>query len=501
MISEEKIRIYNKTLEPNIWDKNQNLKPEIRLDLLKIANDFYKSTDFKTSFIDILLLGSSVNYTWTPESDIDVHIVFDIKKEGLDTEHYRKTIDSMGSQFNLEHNIKIHGHKVEVYLQDITEKNSTPERVRKHGAMFSLLHDKWLVSPKFEKFSIDKEKIKKKFYHIKDKIDHIIEKRDVEALKTLMKSIRDYRNKGLESGEGEFSTENIVFKALRHTGILEKLKNNINSIYDRLVSLEEMESYLNKINNLDEEIIHELIEETISELEEKDKPYILIGAVDEKSQVAVIKVEKVDKTGKIQPYKVHKMLYYGDYDIDPNTSLSWRYRSDINELIYYDYPSELQSISVKNYLRNEYKVTDSPKVVVAQELNRNQRLTFHDLNYKPKILTKEDIEEVFNNHSPEGKNFIVTGQISHDLDIAGESYWDQSNIITHGMIKSWYGNWADSIDWRYRDDEHTVYYKDREPSDIQKEIIFDFLKEDFGVIEKPKFKLEIPNYRNKSHYC
>jgi len=391
MISEEQLRVYNKTLEPNLWDENKNLKPDIRLTLLKVAKDFYLSTDFKSEILDILLLGSSTNYSWTPKSDIDVHIVIDITKEGLDTEHYRKFLDSLSGRFNEEHNIIVKNHKVEVYLQDITEKNSTPEKARPHGAMFSLLHNKWLVPPKNEQPVLDRQAIRKAFYEIKDQIDKVVETRNIDGLKMLMKSIRDYRNKGLESKEGEFSVENVVFKALRHTGLLEKLKNSINSMYDRLVSLEEMESYLNKLNNLDENLIHELIEETIEDLEEKDKSYIIIGAVDGKSNIAIIKNEKIDKfPSNYEPLKYHSMLYNKNVNIDPGTSIHWKYSSNINELIYYDYPSEKQSESVKQHLKENCKMIESPRVVISSELTTNDYPLFHNLDYqyKHKIMEK-----------------------------------------------------------------------------------------------------------------
>lgn len=309
MISEETLRVYNKTLEPNLWDKDQNLNPEMRLYLLKIANDFYKSTEFKSEIVDILLLGSTINYNWTPESDIDVHIVIDIRKEGLDPEHFRKFLDSVAGKYNQEHDIEMYGHPVEVYLQDISEKNSTPEKLRTHASMFSLLHNKWIFPPKYEKPTLDKEAIKNKFYELKKEIDKVIEEKNIDRLKTLMKTIRDYRNKGLEGEGGEFSTENIVFKALRHTGILEKLKDSINSIYDKLVSIKERQEYIKNLVYPDHDFTDSIIQETIDILEEESRPFVVIGAIDDSLKITDIKHEKIDKPlVDYQPYKSHAML-------------------------------------------------------------------------------------------------------------------------------------------------------------------------------------------------
>lgn len=496
MISEEQVRVYNKTLEPNLWDEKQNLKQLVRLALLKVAQNFYESTDFKSELIDILLLGSSVNYTWTPDSDIDVHLVMDITKEGLDVAHYRKTLDALGGDWNQKHNITIADHKVEVYLQDVTEKNSTPEKVRKHGAMYSLLHGKWLVPPKYEPRTLDKESIKKAFHEIKKQIEKVINSGDVNGLKELMMAIRDYRNKGMESDEGEFSVENIVFKALRHTGLLEKLKDGINTMYDRLVSIEEMQSYLNKINDLDDDVVEELISETIDELNERDKPFFLIGSVDDKGQVWAVKSQKTDKLLHAhQPYDTHHMMKT-KYDIYDLPVLDWRYRSDTNEIIYYDYPSEVQSVAVKKYIEENATVLSEPRVYVSKEKDRELHRRFHDLDYK----YQSDIKETMKNSRRVKGNFIVTGVVSNDLDVAGEAYRKEGNVITHGMLKSWYGNWENSIDWRYRDDDHKVYYKESEPNPQQKEIIIGFLHDEFGVIQTPIFVPMTPENKPRTHY-
>lgn len=512
MISEETIRIYNKKLEPNLWDEKKNLQPDIRLDLLKIAQDFYKSTDFKSEILDILLLGSSINYMWTPESDIDVHIVMDIRKEGLDPEHYRKNLDCFSGRWNTDHNISIKDHKVEIYLQDVTEKNSTPEKVRAHGAMFSLLNNRWLVPPKYEEPSLDKDAIKATFYDIKGQIDYIVNTKDVDDLKRLMKSIRDYRNKGMESEEGEFSTENIVFKALRHTGLLEKLKNAINSVYDNMVTIKETEEYINNAIFINERIFDDIIEEAMIIVENSDNPFILVGAVDENLHVAALKQEHVsndlDQINKSQLRVNHKMLYQR-YNLEVFTSVDWRYRSDINELLWWDWPSDSQSQATRKFLSDNYEI-ENPRYVNAKSLNAVQRHTFHDLEYKHKYnplkelkedLIFEDIYRMAISEIHSSDSFIVTGRVSQDLEINGEMYKKgREDMITHAMLRNRHGNQMNSIDWRYRADENTVYYLDQEPNADQKDAIYYFLKKRFGVNDRPFFVILRMADKQKTHF-
>ena len=232
-----KLRIYNNTLDPNLWN-DKSLKPEVKDALLKIAEDFYNSTDLTGDIHNILFLGSSANYNWSPMSDLDLHIVIDIAAEKINEEYARKFMDGLACQWNTKHDIEIKGHPVEVYLQDVREPNSTPQLARPGAAIYSVYDDKWLLEPNPHNVQLDADKIRKKFYQLKDRIKDLIETENIDKLKSLMKSISNYRDAGLEKG-GEFSVENLVFKALRKSGDLEKLKETITTLYDREASLPE----------------------------------------------------------------------------------------------------------------------------------------------------------------------------------------------------------------------------------------------------------------------
>ena len=228
-----KLRVYNNTLNPELWDENMKLKPEVREVLLKVAEDFYKSTELKGDLIDVLLLGSSANYNWTPQSDIDLHLLIDVSQEKMHPDHTRKFLDSLAFKWNSQHSIKIKSHDVEIYLQDIGEIN-------KSVGVYSLLTDAWLREPEKERVELDKEDIKRKFQRIKHKIEKTIETEDTEKLKDVMSDIRKFRQVGLDKA-GEYSSENVVFKALRYSGLLKKLKDSINRFYDKQVSINEKE--------------------------------------------------------------------------------------------------------------------------------------------------------------------------------------------------------------------------------------------------------------------
>ena len=112
-------------LNPKIWD-DFKIDDEVREDLLKIAEDFYASTDLEADVEDIILTGSLANYNWSEKySDYDLHILIDFTNVNDAVELVKKYVDSVKSIWNKEHDIKIKGYEVEVYIQDVSEPHKS----------------------------------------------------------------------------------------------------------------------------------------------------------------------------------------------------------------------------------------------------------------------------------------------------------------------------------------------------------------------------------------
>lgn len=224
-----KVRIYNTILNPNIWIDENTINPEIRAALLKIANDFYTDLELKAPIVDVLLLGSSANYNWSDKSDIDLHIVVDFNKISPDIEIVKKFVDFARSKWNSNHNIKIKGHNIEVYIQDASINHRST-------GIFSLLKNAWVKKPNKLIIKLDNNLIQNKFTQYVYKINDAVKSNNIDKLKNVSKDIYDMREVGL-STYGEFSTENIVFKLLRSKNYIELIKNKIRDIYDNQMSI------------------------------------------------------------------------------------------------------------------------------------------------------------------------------------------------------------------------------------------------------------------------
>ncbi len=93
----------------------------------------------------------------------------------------------------------------------------------------------WIKKPKHEDIKVDKDAIKKKYREYTKYIDTAISEADLDKIKRLIKRLYEMRQAGLDAS-GEYSTENLVFKLLRSTGYINKLRDSADKITDKDLS-------------------------------------------------------------------------------------------------------------------------------------------------------------------------------------------------------------------------------------------------------------------------
>lgn len=235
----EKIKIgftQHKSLNQKIFDGDQ-MRPEVRKQLLKIADDFIDSLGIDDiDFEDITMTGSLSNYNWNPYSDVDLHVIFDFKEIDDNQELVSEFFMSKKSLWNQEHDIKIYDYDVEIYGQSIDEEHHST-------GVYSVLNDEWVIKPKPEKYKLETKKLIKKSKYFMKLIDDVIdgsqsEEFKIEKINRIKEKIKKYRQSGLENG-GEFSEENMVFKILRRLKYLDKLSDIKHELIDKNLSLPE----------------------------------------------------------------------------------------------------------------------------------------------------------------------------------------------------------------------------------------------------------------------
>lgn len=221
---------FNDTLNPKLWGSDERLLPEVHEKLMAIAEDFREFLGIDVEVKDITISGSNAAYTYTPHSDIDLHLVVDLPRAD-ESDVYRELFDAKKYAYNDQHDFKIGGYDVELYVQDANKPHHSQ-------GIYSIQDDKWLSVPKRRKPEINDISVKSKYEDLGHRIEAAIESGSLEQMDAMAEKIRNFRQAGLDA-HGEFGPENLAFKILRSNGTLEKLRNARREAKDNLMSLDE----------------------------------------------------------------------------------------------------------------------------------------------------------------------------------------------------------------------------------------------------------------------
>lgn len=224
---------FHDKLNPNLWRNNQ-LDPAVKKQLIVIAEDFLSNMGISGLDVkDITVSGSSAAYSYTPHSDLDLHILVDMSKLPND-EVYRELFTAKKTIYNDSHDIKVKGVPVELYVQDSNQS------VVSLGE-YSILNDKWLKIPSKRRANLDQNATKAKYDKLAGLVDLALKSRNLERVKDTIKTIKRYRQAGLDTF-GEFGPENLAYKAVRSQGAIDALYKLRDELHGEELSIEEMYS-------------------------------------------------------------------------------------------------------------------------------------------------------------------------------------------------------------------------------------------------------------------
>jgi len=224
---------YHTELNSKIWD-GMKLKDEVRGKLLQIASAWVQFAKIHPDTIqDIIITGGNVNYNYTPQSDIDLHIVISRDTMNPDRALVDEYLQDKKILWTLSHqDINIYGYPVELYAQDIAEQPHANQGV------FSVKRNQWIAMP--QHLDIDFESdyhLQKKVQFYKDLIDKMVLQNATDGSFDMIKQkIKKMRGDSIAK-DGEFAFGNLVFKELRNQGYLDKMDMYQKSNQDKALSL------------------------------------------------------------------------------------------------------------------------------------------------------------------------------------------------------------------------------------------------------------------------
>jgi len=220
---------FHEVLNPRLWE-DETLRPEVRRALLRIAADFQEFMGIDDLAIeDVRISGSNCAYTYTPHSDIDLHLIVDFEKINNDAV-YQELFNAKKFQYNEEHNIKVRGYDVELYVQDINQPHASLGE-------YSVANDDWTRIPTKRRANLDDFATHQKYDKLRGLVLAALQSNDLDRVENVTNIIKRYRKAGLAE-KGEFGPENLAFKALRTQGFIDQLYAHRNSLEDAELSLE-----------------------------------------------------------------------------------------------------------------------------------------------------------------------------------------------------------------------------------------------------------------------
>lgn len=233
---EENFEIHSE-LNQKLFDGNV-LREDVRKQLIKIANTFIdsiKEDQIPIKVYDYWLVGSNASYNYSDSSDIDVHVIVDTNGLGLNPYLISLLYNYIKSSFNDKYDIKIKGHEVELYLEDIETSAVT-------NGIYSLMQDKWIKEPIKSDETISYDVTETELWQ--DWFDRYQFLNDREA-EQFLDDLYMMRKMSL-ANEGEWGLGNLIFKEFRNRGYLDELKSRKYKYRSDELTLEKLEESLSK---------------------------------------------------------------------------------------------------------------------------------------------------------------------------------------------------------------------------------------------------------------
>lgn len=241
------------TLNPKLFDENNHLKPEVHDKVLEIANEFVKGLEedgIKIKVKDVKLVGSNCSYNYNKDSDLDVHIVADMKDLECPPEMLMLLYSAYRSIWNNKVDIDFYGIPVELYVETVEDEINVDEEpldvslgeAKQEGAVksngvYSVLKDKWIKEPvQADIPDIDMEAFEELFTKWEDKYFDVIESASIKNIEDYIEDIYELR-KSTIANDGEYGLGNLVFKEARALGYLDHLKDLKNELKSDELSL------------------------------------------------------------------------------------------------------------------------------------------------------------------------------------------------------------------------------------------------------------------------
>jgi hypothetical protein len=221
---------FHNELNPKLWS-GKDLHSDVYNALSLIAKDFITELGLSGLNVeDITISGSNAAYSYTPHSDLDLHILVDFSKLP-NNEVYQELFNAKKNEYNKSHNLTVNDVPVELYVQDSNQPHISLGE-------YSLLNKDWIKFPVKKRANFDQANTRAKYKKLGELIELAIRSESLEDIENVLDIVKRYRKAGLTK-TGEFGPENLAFKALRKQGLIQQLWDKKQELHSKKLSLED----------------------------------------------------------------------------------------------------------------------------------------------------------------------------------------------------------------------------------------------------------------------
>ena len=224
-------------LNIKIWDEDNNLRPLVRDKLLSITKQYAEDSEVLKyeNILDAEIVGSNASYNYTPQSDLDLHLVVNMESLSCDAALFQLACNAEKINFNKSYDIKVRGIDVELYVEDV--KSCTAS-----NGIYSVFKDEWIKFPaKIDVPSFENDaEYNTLLDEYKTKAEALLEPNtSAEDIDNYINTLYTLRRSGIMT-DGEFSKGNLIFKEIRNLGLLDALKDTLKDIRSKELSVESL---------------------------------------------------------------------------------------------------------------------------------------------------------------------------------------------------------------------------------------------------------------------
>lgn len=183
----------HKKLNPKLWTKQNKLKTNVEKKILDIVDHFISqlaNNKIKLKAKDIILIGSNAGYNYSADSDLDVHIMADLKGLQAPDDLYAKLYSAYRTIFKTKFDIDFFNIPVQVFVQ-------TEDTPRVSNGIYSVKSSEWLKEPSMDEApQIDKKALQKLVDKWTKKCDKLLSKKLTEGIEVAPTTPYMLRNDG-----------------------------------------------------------------------------------------------------------------------------------------------------------------------------------------------------------------------------------------------------------------------------------------------------------------